>query len=80
MQKAGAEGTYRGLHRGRSRVGVALDLVTEVLGGRLLRVGLQTKDAQHIATAHEKRRVAYLQGSTGLVGERLTHVVGHDGS
>ena len=35
------KGAHRGLHRGRGGVSIALELVTEVLGGRLLRVGLR---------------------------------------
>lgn len=51
-------GTYLRLSRGGEVVGIALELVADVLGGRLLRVRLER--------------------GTGLVGESLASVVGHD--
>ena len=42
------ENAHRGLHGGRRRVGVALQLITEVLGGRLLGVGLRGGRKSHL--------------------------------
>lgn len=68
--------TYLGLNGGGSGISVALELVADVLGGGLLRVGLENQhgSAQSVSAM---QRDTYLDSSTGLGGEGLTSVVGH---
>lgn len=76
-------GAHVGLDSSGDVVGVALELVSEVLSGRLHGVGLQ-KSYMRISVLHTTSTATtmstYLERSSNLVGEGFAAGVRHDGT